>query len=763
MVKEFSVVFVKVIAQDNSHFFKSFALLVLAIVAAISISIAPLASAAPGDVTYKSSVGTLGQKTPFRGFTQLREVVAKDSGDIYTYDSYWPRVTKSDSNGKNFVTIFDPRDETAAYNIEFGWGNVGINNILIGNNKLFVITNFGIAHFSESDQYEKITPYHHNDSNMVYSALDSVTGIIYTLNVYYDGTSFVGNIERYKLDGTFLDEKVLGDYNSDTALYSQVVNGKFVYYTPSRVKIYDPETQEISTVNVLDDNNSSTVGFRQSSPTEFTFTFRGLNDNFSEKTYNRIGEVVNQRNLSSDESPDTSYDAYSYDDSFNKYEIVSDNSGFSQILRKYNSQGSLQFEINKTVQLGVLSRPTALAIDSNENVFVVDSQQNRIQKFNAVGQAVVAFGNDVNFPSGIGGLAVDSTNNVYATDGTGNLVRVFNNEGTLLAEHPVAPSDLAENENNGIWSIAIDQQDNVYILTPYQVFKYDKSFKLLSHFSIGNGMENSSGIAVDRNGNIFVLDGYIGKVAKFSSTGDTLLTFGVQGSEDGQFNSPSGIAVDLPGNVYISDMWNNRIQKFGNDGEFILKFGSAQPGDMQIKQPYAMAVNSNYDVFVSDYEDNKVSRFEIEKNDSTKISVDGQQVVDNLAIDKQPTFNGATEPYAKVTVTVHSDPVSCTATADAFGNWSCQLPTELPAGEHRLMASVTLADNTNIDIGTYPVRVIGALGTPGTSIGEGIFAPNTGFVSKTLMSRNSMIILVVSVVILVLFALIARRVHNTNK
>ena len=57
-------------------------------------------------------------------------------------------------------------------------------------------------------------------------------------------------------------------------------------------------------------------------------------------------------------------------------------------------------------------------------------------------------------------------------------------------------------------------------------------------------------------------------------------------------------------------------------------------------------------------------------------------------VPNRPTFTGRAEPLATVRVDVHSDVVTCETTADAQGNWSCTLPSDLPDGEHRVVVTV---------------------------------------------------------------------------
>ena len=47
------------------------------------------------------------------------------------------------------------------------------------------------------------------------------------------------------------------------------------------------------------------------------------------------------------------------------------------------------------------------------------------------------------------------------------------------------------------------------------------------------------------------------------------------------FNTPDGIAIDSQGNLYVMDSGNHRIQKFDSDGNFITMWGSEGRNDGQ--------------------------------------------------------------------------------------------------------------------------------------------------------------------------------------
>lgn len=66
-------------------------------------------------------------------------------------------------------------------------------------------------------------------------------------------------------------------------------------------------------------------------------------------------------------------------------------------------------------------------------------------------------------------------------------------------------------------------------------------------------------IAIDFDGNIYILDSGNYRIQKYDANGNYLKTFGRQGEGPGEFKKPIALALDETGNIYVGDEGGNRI------------------------------------------------------------------------------------------------------------------------------------------------------------------------------------------------------------
>src|ERR1041384_7610070 len=91
-------------------------------------------------------------------------------------------------------------------------------------------------------------------------------------------------------------------------------------------------------------------------------------------------------------------------------------------------------------------------------------------------------------------------------------------------------------------------------------------------------------IATDSAGNVYVAD-QNDRVQKFDSSGTFIFKFATGGSNAGAVISASGVAVDAAGNIYVTDSDPDRssgmVQKFNSSGTFVLSWGTQGSGNGQ--------------------------------------------------------------------------------------------------------------------------------------------------------------------------------------
>ena len=85
------------------------------------------------------------------------------------------------------------------------------------------------------------------------------------------------------------------------------------------------------------------------------------------------------------------------------------------------------------------------------------------------------------------------------------------------------------------------------------------------------------------------------------------LTFGKEGSGNGQFKRPTDVATDSSGNVWVNDRENDRVEKFSSSGSFIGAYGSKGSGTDQFEGAWYVAVNQTTgNVYVADSGNNRI-------------------------------------------------------------------------------------------------------------------------------------------------------------
>ena len=210
--------------------------------------------------------------------------------------------------------------------------------------------------------------------------------------------------------------------------------------------------------------------------------------------------------------------------------------------------------------------PFDVAFDDNNELYVTDSHNHRVQKFDTCGNYLLEFGgkgagkSQLNHPTRI----TTHQDKVYVADRQNNRISVFKNDGRFYAvigqQQLSRYFDIAVNINSEI--LAADWGRHcIYIFTLDGFY----ANKMSIHKGIGGlALQFPCSITTDPNGFILIADTstYNHCVSIFDMIGNCICCFGSKGSNDNQFKSPRGIAIAPNGNIHISDTGNNRVLIF---------------------------------------------------------------------------------------------------------------------------------------------------------------------------------------------------------
>ena len=108
--------------------------------------------------------------------------------------------------------------------------------------------------------------------------------------------------------------------------------------------------------------------------------------------------------------------------------------------------------------------------------------------------------------------------------------------------------------------------------------------------------DSPTGIAVDRDGDVYVTDSGDGRILELSPRGTVLRVWQEYGT-DFEIGTPAGIAVDRSGYTYVTDFDNATVLKYGAGG--VLADQWARNGDGEFRFPQGIALGNRGNVFVA--------------------------------------------------------------------------------------------------------------------------------------------------------------------
>lgn len=265
---------------------------------------------------------------------------------------------------------------------------------------------------------------------------------------------------------------------------------------------------------------------------------------------------------------------------------------YGNLVSTYAGNGGSDY-VDSTGPKAEFPTPHCITADQNGNLYVLDANDPRVRKINTAAlvstYAGMATEGYVDGPVSnakfrySNGITTDKNGNVFVADAANHCIRKISAAGQVstLAGNGLAgyTDDLGTKAQfNAPYGIAVDKNGNVFVLDVlnYRIRKITPAGQVSTIAGTGtSGTADGNkataqfgfmqGVAIDGQGNLYVSDE--DRIRKVSPNGTvTTIAGGDSGFEDGEgigakFAAPKGLAIDAEGNIYIADEANHRIRK----------------------------------------------------------------------------------------------------------------------------------------------------------------------------------------------------------
>jgi sugar lactone lactonase YvrE len=265
---------------------------------------------------------------------------------------------------------------------------------------------------------------------------------------------------------------------------------------------------------------------------------------------------------------------------------------------------------------GRLDHPYGVCSDPSDNIYVADTYNHRVQKFDPNGVYLSQWGTwgigDGQFVTPTG-VCSDPSGNIYVVDTGNDRVQKFDANGVYLSQWG------AYGTGNGQFQypqgVCSDPSGSIYVADTNnnRVQKFDPDGVYLTQWGTegaGEGeFENLTSVCSDPSGGIYVADTNNNRVQKFNSNGVYITQWGTPGCAGGQFQYPQGVCSDPSGNIYVADTGNDRVQKFNSNGVYMTQWGTEGAGNGQFEIPVGVCSDAAGSLYVADTSNGRIQKF----------------------------------------------------------------------------------------------------------------------------------------------------------
>jgi sugar lactone lactonase YvrE/transcriptional regulator with XRE-family HTH domain len=187
------------------------------------------------------------------------------------------------------------------------------------------------------------------------------------------------------------------------------------------------------------------------------------------------------------------------------------------------------------------------------------------------------------------------------TQSRGTVLPVASRPMAIWGEPPGKPGHLQYPDG-----VAVDRQGNVYVadLRLNIVQKYSPAGQPLAEWGDSNSggvrFDGPVALTVDSRGDVYVLDKHIQRLQKVSPTGVVMARWPVQGNS---------VAVDGRGRIYVLDAGENVVRELSASGTHLDTWGSTGNAPGEFTHPLGIGLDTQGNVYVDDAQNHRIEEF----------------------------------------------------------------------------------------------------------------------------------------------------------
>jgi YD repeat-containing protein len=238
-------------------------------------------------------------------------------------------------------------------------------------------------------------------------------------------------------------------------------------------------------------------------------------------------------------------------------------------------------------QFPVCQDPASVLVEGQGNLYVACLPG--LKKYSDTGtliQTLASRGPGATQVGFVTDMALDAEEELWVVNHEFDKVQHFDSAGAYVGSF--STGEVVERG----WGIAVSEDDEIWVTEPvyeHRVAVFDTEGNLLRSFGdpgSGEGLfDFPSDVEFDSHGFAWVADAHNHRVQIFNQAGEYITEFGAKGAGPGQLEGDRWLRLDVgeKGNVWLTDDGNSRVQRWQTPGRLLVDYGATMQDDPSVE------------------------------------------------------------------------------------------------------------------------------------------------------------------------------------